>query len=175
MSTFTLAISCLTTYNLPWFMDLTFQVNIALYSIEPCFYHQSYPQLGVVFALAPSLHSFWSFFLCSSPVAYWTLLTWGAHLLVSYLFTFSYCSWGSQGKNTEAVCHSLLQWTTFCQLHILHQIKWIPRLCTCPRLSCLWFWSLLPSCLTCQSLSLYTQFCYISVVTYCGISLKIWV
>ena len=28
---------------------------------------------------------------------------------------FSYCSWGSQGKNTEVVCHSLLQWTTFCQ------------------------------------------------------------
>ena len=25
--------------------------------------------------------------------------------------TFSYCSWGSQGKNTEVVCHSLLQWT----------------------------------------------------------------
>ena len=28
---------------------------------------------------------------------------------------FSYCSWGSQGKNSEVVCHSLLQWTTFCQ------------------------------------------------------------
>ena len=28
---------------------------------------------------------------------------------------FSYCSWGSQGKNTEVVCHSLLQWTTFSQ------------------------------------------------------------
>ena len=27
----------------------------------------------------------------------------------------SYCSWCSQGKNTEVVCHSLLQWTTFCQ------------------------------------------------------------
>ena len=31
------------------------------------------------------------------------------------LFAFSYCSWGSQGKNTEVVCHSLLQWTMFCQ------------------------------------------------------------
>ena len=29
--------------------------------------------------------------------------------------TFSYCSWGSQGKNTEVVCHSLIQWTTFFQ------------------------------------------------------------
>ena len=35
---------------------------------------------------------------------------------MSYLFAFSYCSWGSQGKNTEVVCHSLLQWTIFCQL-----------------------------------------------------------
>ena len=45
-------------------MDLTFQVpsNIAFYSIGPCFYHQSHPQLGIVFALAPSLHSFWSYF-----------------------------------------------------------------------------------------------------------------
>ena len=37
------------------------------------------------------------------------------HLSVSYLFAFSYCSWGSQGKNSDVVCHSLLQWTTFCQ------------------------------------------------------------
>ena len=44
-----------------------------------------------------------------------TLLTWGVPLSVSYCFAFSYCSWGSQGKNTEVVCHSLLQWTTFCQ------------------------------------------------------------
>ena len=39
-------------------------------------------------------------------------MTWGVPLLVSYHFAFSYCSWGSQGKNTEVVCHSLLQWTT---------------------------------------------------------------
>ena len=25
------------------------------------------------------------------------------------------CSWGSHGKNTGVVCHSLLQWTMFCQ------------------------------------------------------------
>ena len=31
---------------------------------------------------------------------------------VSYHFAFSYCSWGSQGKNTEVVYHSLLLWTT---------------------------------------------------------------
>ena len=40
---------------------------------------------------------------------------WGLSLSVPYHFAFSYCSWGSQGKNTEVACHSLLQWTTFCQ------------------------------------------------------------
>ena len=42
-------------------------------------------------------------------------MTWGVHHSVSYIFIFSCCSWGSQGKNTEVVCHPLLQWTTFCQ------------------------------------------------------------
>ena len=42
-----------------------------------------------------------------------------AHLPVSYLFTFSYCSYGSCSKNPmktpRVVCHSFLQWTTSCQ------------------------------------------------------------
>ena len=54
---------------------------------------------------------FLELFLHSSPEAIGHLPTWGVHLSVSYLFAFSYCSWGSQGKNTEVVCHSLLQWT----------------------------------------------------------------
>ena len=33
MPTFTLAISCLTTSNLPWFMELTFQVPMKYYSL----------------------------------------------------------------------------------------------------------------------------------------------
>ena len=37
-------------------------IKTVLYSIRPCFYHQSHPQLGIVFALAPSLHSFWTYF-----------------------------------------------------------------------------------------------------------------
>ena len=44
-----------------------------------------------------------------------TLLTWGVPLSVSSLFPFSCCSWRCLGKNTEVFCHSLLQWTTFCQ------------------------------------------------------------
>ena len=43
-------------------LNLQFLCNIALYSIGPYFYPQSHPQLGVVFVLAPSRHSFWSYF-----------------------------------------------------------------------------------------------------------------
>ena len=52
-----------------WIWHSRFLCHIALYSIGPCFYHQSHPQLGIVFALAPSLHSFWSYFsLISSSI-----------------------------------------------------------------------------------------------------------
>ena len=33
----------------------------------------------------------------------------------SYLFILLYSSWGSHSKYTGVVCHSLLQWVTFCQ------------------------------------------------------------
>ena len=33
----------------------------------------------------------------------------GSHLQVSYHFAFSYCSWGSLGKNPGTSCHFLLQ------------------------------------------------------------------
>ena len=51
--------------NLPWFMDLTCQVPMQYCSLQHwtfCLYHQSHSQVGVVFALTPSLHSFWSHF-----------------------------------------------------------------------------------------------------------------
>ena len=62
-----------------------------------------------------SIFSFFlELFLHWSPVAYGHLLTWGVHLSLSYLFAFSYYSWSSRGKNTDVVCHSLLQWAMFC-------------------------------------------------------------
>ena len=65
------------------------------------------------FGSVPSF--FLELFLHCSPGSYWHLLTWGVHLSVSYIFAFSYCSWDSQGKHDEMVCHSLLQWIRFCQ------------------------------------------------------------
>ena len=126
MSTFTLAISCLTTSNLPWLLDLTFQVPIQYCSLQ----HQTLlPSLVTstsvcCFCFGSVSLFFLEFFLHWSPVAYWAptdlgsssfSILWGVPLSISYHFAFSYCSWGSQGKNTEVGCHSLLQWTTFCQ------------------------------------------------------------
>ena len=117
MLTFTLAISYLTTSDLPWFMDLTFQVPMQYCSLQ----HRTLPvspvtsTAGYSFCFGSIPSFFLELFLHWSLVAYWAPLTWGVYLSVSYLFPLSYCSWGSQGKDTEVVCHSLLQWTTLCQ------------------------------------------------------------
>ena len=78
--------------NLPWFMDLTFRVPVQYCSLQHqmYFHHQEYPQPNIISILAQPLLSFWSII--------GHLLTWGAHLLVSYVFAFSCCPWGSQGK-----------------------------------------------------------------------------
>ena len=117
MSMFPLAISCLTTSNLPWFMDLIFQVPMQYHSLQ----HETLlpspviSTTGCCFCFGSISSFFQELFLHWSPVTYWAPTDLGVHLSVSYLFAFSYCSLGSQGKNTEVVCHSLLQWTMFCQ------------------------------------------------------------
>ena len=73
MSMFTLAISCLTTSNLPWFMDLTFQVSMQYCSLQ----HWNLLLSPVTstngwcccFGSVPSF--FLELFPYWSPVAYW--------------------------------------------------------------------------------------------------------
>ena len=63
-----------------------------------------------------SISSFFlELFLHSSPVAYLALTNLGRSSSGVISLAFLYCSWGSQGKNTEVVCHFLHQGTTFCQ------------------------------------------------------------
>ena len=73
MSTFTLAISCLTTSSLPWFLDLTFQVPMQYCSLQhrtlllsPVTSTNGY---SFCFGSIPSF--FLELFLHWSPVAYW--------------------------------------------------------------------------------------------------------
>ena len=117
MSTFTLAISCLTTSNLTWFMDLTFQVRVQYCSWQHQTFLLSPVTCTTVYCFCSgSVPSFFlELFLHWSPVAYWAPTDLGSSSFSILSFCLSYCSWGSQGKNTEVICHSLLQWTTFCQ------------------------------------------------------------
>ena len=70
---FILAISCLTISNLPWFMDLTFQVPIWYYSLQ----HQTLlpspvtSTTGCCFCFVSISSFFLEFFLYCSPVLYW--------------------------------------------------------------------------------------------------------
>ena len=119
MSKFILTISCFIMSSLPWLVDLTFQDPVECYSFQ----HWTF--LSPAGTATTDWHfcfgSAASFFLyllvialCSSLVERWTSYDLrGSSSSVIY-FAFSYCSWGSH-KNTGVVCHSLLQWTTFCQ------------------------------------------------------------
>ena len=70
---------------------------------------------GCCFCFGSIPSFFLELFLHWSPVAYWASTNLESSYFSILSFCLSYCSWGSQGKNTEVICHSLLQWTTFCQ------------------------------------------------------------
>ena len=70
---------------------------------------------GCCFCFGSIPSFFLELFLHWSPVAYWAPTDLGSSSFSILSFCLFNCSWGSQGKNTEEVCHSLLQWTTFCQ------------------------------------------------------------
>ena len=84
-------------------MDLTLQVPMQYCSLQHCTLLPSPVTsiTGCCFHFVSISSFFLELFLHSSLVAYGHLPTWRIHLLVSYLFAFSYCSWGSQGKNAK--------------------------------------------------------------------------
>ena len=73
MSTFTLAISCLTTSNLPWFMGLKFQVPTQYCSLQhqTLLLSQVTSTAGYCFCFGSIPSFFLELFLHPSPVAYW--------------------------------------------------------------------------------------------------------
>ena len=95
MSVFTLASFCLTTSNLPWFVDLTFQVSLQYCSLQHWILF-SPPDTSTAehyFCFGPATSFFLDLLvmtLCSSLVAYWTPSDLGvgrvSHLLASYIF-----------------------------------------------------------------------------------------
>ena len=106
MLMFTFSISCLTTSNLPWFIDLTFQVPVQYcsYSIRDLMPSSVTSTTGHCFHFGSASSFFLELFLYSSPVAYWAPTELGS----SSFSVVSFCL-------LKLVCHSLLQGTTFCQ------------------------------------------------------------
>ena len=129
MSMFTLAISCLTISNLPWFIDVTFQSPTQYCSLQ----HRtllSPPDTSTTehcFCFVPTAQFFLELLviaLCSSPVACWTPSDLGGGRgggglgergSSSSAIPFHHSPRDSPGKNTGVGCHFLLQWTMFCQ------------------------------------------------------------
>ena len=79
MSTFTLSISCFTTSNWPWFMDLTFQIPMQYWSLQ----HQTLPlspvtsTTGCCFCFGSVSSFFLELFLHCSSITYWAPINLG--------------------------------------------------------------------------------------------------
>ena len=100
MSMFTLAISCLTTSNLPWFMDLTFQVPMQYCSLQ----HQTLlpspvtSTTGCCFCFGSIPSFFLELFLHWSPVAYWSHTNLGSSSFSVLSFCFFMLFMGFSGQ-----------------------------------------------------------------------------
>ena len=126
MSIFTLTISCLTTSSLPWFMELTFEVPMQYCSLQrrTLLLSSVTSTAGHCFCFGSVSSFFLELFLHWSPVAYWAPVDLGSSSLSVLSFCLSYCSLGSQGKNTQVACHSLSSGPCFVRtLH--HDLSWV--------------------------------------------------
>ena len=96
ISVFTLAISCLTSSNLPWFLDLTLQVLMQYCSLQ----HRTLllspvaSSTGHCFRFGSVSSFFLELFLQSPPVAYWAPTNLGSSPFSFISFCLSYCSLG---------------------------------------------------------------------------------
>ena len=107
----------LTTSNLPWFVDLTFQVPMQYCSLQ----HQTFllspvtSTTGCCFCFGSIPSFFLELFLHWSPVVYWAPTNLGSSSFSVLSFCLFILFMGFSRQESEVVCHSLLQWTTFCQ------------------------------------------------------------
>ena len=94
MSMFTLTFSCLTTSNLPWFMDLTFQVPMQYWSFQhwTLLLSAVTSTAGYCFCFGSIPSFFLELFLLWS-VACWAPTDLGISSFSVPSFAFSYCSW----------------------------------------------------------------------------------
>ena len=120
MSTFNLAISCLTTPSLSWFMDLTFQVPMQHCSLQQqtplspsgtstTAHHFHFGRATSFFLelLVIALHSF--------PVVYWTPSNLGGLIFWCHMFLCFLTVYRVLDTKEWFAIPCPLQWTMFCQ------------------------------------------------------------
>ena len=117
MLTFTLAIACLTTSNLPWFMDLTFQVPMQSCSLQhgTLLLSPVTSTSGCCFCFGSISSFFLELFLHWSPVAYWALTDLGSSSFSILSFCLFILFMGFSRQEYWSGLPFPLQWTTFCQ------------------------------------------------------------
>ena len=110
----TLAISCLTTSNLPSFMDLTFQVPMQYCSFQhwALLLSPVTSTTGYCFGFGSIPSFFLELFLHWSPVAYWAPTGPGSSSQNPIILPFHTVHGVLKARILK---WSLLQWTTFCQ------------------------------------------------------------
>ena len=120
ISIFNLAISCSTMFNLPWFMDLTFQIPMQYCSLQ----HQtllsppdtSTSECHFCFGLTALFFlELLVIVLQFHPVVYWTPSNLGGSSSGIIPFCLFILFMGFHGKNTGVCCYFLFQWTVFYQ------------------------------------------------------------
>ena len=129
MLTFTLAISCLTTSNLPWFMDLTFQVPMRYCSL----WHQTLRPSPITsttgcYCCFGSVSSFFlELFLHWSPVAYWSPTDLGSSSfsVISFCLFIVFMGFSRQEHWSGLSFPSLVD-------HILSELSTMTHLCWVP-------------------------------------------
>ena len=135
MLMFTFAISCLTTSNLPWFMDLTFQFPMQYCSLQ----HQTLlpspvtSTTGRCFFFGSFSSFFLELFLHWSPVAYWA----AADLGSSSVSVLSFCLFILFLGFSRPECWSGLSFPSPAD-HILSELSIMTR----PSWMALWLYSL---------------------------------
>ena len=144
MSTFTLAISCLTTSYLPWFMDLTtFQVPMQYCSLQ----NRSLLPLLVTsttgwWCCFGSISSvFLELFLHWSPVAYWTPtnLRSSSFSVLSFCVFILFMGFSSQEYWSSLPFPSLVD-HILPELYIMTHLSWEAVVHVLRLVSFLWLW-----------------------------------
>ena len=128
------SLSCVWLFATPWTAACQASLSItnsrslpklmSTESVMPSNHLILYCPLLLLPSIFPSIRVFSNEELFLHWVAYWVPTNLGSSFSILF-FAFSYCSWCSQGKNTEVVCHPLLQWTILSELSSMTHPSWV--------------------------------------------------